>query len=247
MQMLRAQLLVQSLRHPGIARIVERGMLPDRRPWIATEVPSGLGLYDLVSRRAMSPAELAALVRNVADVLAYAHSLDVVHRALTFRAIVLATGPRSFPVAIADWGRPPENLGVFAAPELWTDTLYGGRVDVYSLGVIAFRIATGRFPDEGGVSDVPGAPDALAVLIARMLATDPNERPSAAEVRTRAGELVGELGRAPSREDEDTQPGVDIVHASGPRFPRPRWTPSPDIVITSERAPTVAGEIRPKR
>lgn len=242
MQMLRAQLLVHSLQHPGIARIVERGMLPDRRPWIATEVPSGLGLYDLISRRAMSPAELAALVRNVADVLAYAHSLDVIHRALTFRAIVLATGPRAFPVAIADWGRPLDDLGVFAAPELSTDALYDGRVDVYSLGVIAFRIATGLFPGDGGVYDVPGAPDALAVLIARMLAIDPNERPTAAEVRARAGELLDEL----IRDDEDTQPRVDVVRASGPRFPRPKWTPSPDVVITSERAPTVAGEITKK-
>ncbi len=244
MQMLRAQLLVHSLQHPGIARIIERGMLPDRRPWIATEVPNGLGLYDLVARRAMSPAELAALIRNIADVLAYAHSLDVVHRALTFRAIVLATGPRAFPVAIADWGRPLDDLGVFAAPELSTDSLYDGRVDVYSLGVIAFRVATGDFPGEGSVHDVPGAPTELAVLIARMLAIDPEERPSAAEVRVRAGELLGDL----RDEEEPTDPDRgDFVRASGPRFPRPKWTPAPDLVITSERAPTVSGEITKKQ
>lgn len=243
MQMLRAQLLVHSLQHPGIARIVERGMLPDRRPWIATEVPNGLGLYDLVARRVMAPAELSALIRNVADVLTYAHSLDVVHRALTFRAIVLATGPRAFPVAIADWGRPLDDIGVFTAPELSTNSLYDGRVDVYSLGVIAFRVATGDFPGEAGIYDVPGLPGELAILIARMLAIDPDERPSAAEVRVRAGELLGEL-----REDEEpTDPDRgDVVHASGPRFPRPKWTPAPDVLITSERAPVVSGEITKK-
>src|SRR5690606_38739795 len=81
---------------------------------------------------------------------------------------------------------PLDDLGVFAAPELSTDALYDGRVDVYSLGVIAFRVATGDFPGDGGVHDVPGMPTELAVLIARMLAIDPEARPSAAEARVRA-------------------------------------------------------------
>jgi serine/threonine protein kinase len=246
MQMLRAQLLVEQLQHPGIARIVERGMLADRRPWIATEVPSGLGLYDLVARRAMPTTEMVALIRDVADVLAYAHSLDVIHRALTFRSIVLATGARAFPIAVVDWGRPLENLGVFSAPELTTAAPYDGGVDVYSLGVIAFRVATGGFPGESGVYDVPDAPPGLATLIARMLAVDPNERPTAAEVRVVANELLGELREAEEFEEDTDPDGQDVVHASGPRFSRPRWTPAPDLVITSERAPTVSGEIRKK-
>ena len=256
-QMVRAQRLVESLHHPGIARIVDRGMLADRRPWIATEVPSGIGLYDLIARRELPPLELTTLVRHIADVLAYAHELGVVHRALTLRSIVLATGPRPFPVVIADWGMRSGDIGVYAAPE---QSMGGGdgRADVYSLGVIAFRAATRQFPGDDGVFDVPGVPTGLATLIARMLAVDPNERPTAAEVRALAGELIMNEHAVEAAEaatpvpelipfSEESPPTADdIVYPGGPRFGKPKWTPNPDRAITSERAPTANGEIAKK-
>jgi serine/threonine protein kinase len=233
--MLRAQRLVESLEHPGIARIIDRGILADRRPWIATEVPSGIGLYELIARRELPAPELAALIRDIADVLAYAHSLGVVHRALTLRSIVLATGPRNYPLSIADWGMRSGSIGVYAAPELSMHHTIDGRVDVYSLGVIAFRAATRRFPGEGGGFDVPGVPPGLGVLITRMLAIDPNERLTAPQVRALANELIT---------NDDARD--DFVHAGGPRFAKPKWTPSPDVPITSERAPTASGLISKK-
>jgi serine/threonine protein kinase len=227
LQMLRAQQLVESLQHPGIARIVDRGMLVDRRPWMATEVPNGIGIYDVIARREMPARELTALIRDVADVLAYAHGLGVVHRALTLRSLVLATGPRAFPIAIADWGMRSGDIGVYAAPEL---SMYGsndGRVDVYSLGVIAFRAATRVFPGEDGVFVMTGVSTGLGSLILRMLAIDPNERPTALEVRALAAQLLVE---EPRQLD-------DIVYPSGPRFSRPRWTPAPHERIVEEPLP----------
>jgi serine/threonine protein kinase len=256
--MLRAQQLVDSLEHPGVARIVVRGILPDRRPWLATDVPSGIGLYDLIARRELPATELTALIRDIADVLAYAHALGVVHRALTLRSIVLATGPRHYPLSIADWGMRSGNIGVYAAPELSMHHTIDGRVDVYSLGVIAFRAATRMFPGEGGVFDVPGVPHGLGKLITRMLAIDPNERITAAEVRALANELLAnenalEAAAAATpvpeliRFAEDTPPTADdIVYPGGPRFGKPKWTPSPDTPITSERAPTASGLITKK-
>lgn len=240
-RVLRVQRLLESMRHPGIARIVERGMLPDRRPWSATEVPNGIGLYELIGRRVMPALETAALIRDIADVLAYSHALGVVHRALTVRSILLATGPRTYPLAITDWGLVTD-LGVFGAPELSTAQPYDGRVDVYALGVIAFRAATRRFPGEGGLFEVAEAPLALATLITRMLAIDPNERPTSAHVRLVAADLLAEIGDTA----RFVRPADDIVKA-GPRIARPRWTPAPALPITSERAPTASGEIDKKR
>jgi eukaryotic-like serine/threonine-protein kinase len=243
---MRAQRVLDSMRHPGIVRITEYGMLGDRRTWLATEVPSGIALYELIGRRVMPPLETAALIRDVADVLAYAHALGVVHRALTLRSITMATGRRTFPLAIADWGLHVAELGAFGAPELSTTLPYDGRVDVYALGVIAFRAATGRFPGEGGVFEVGDAPPGLAALITRMLAIDPNERPASVQVKHVAQELVSEI--------MDTRPFAratghsaaqidDVVHAATPRFAKPRWTPAPATPITSERAPTASGVI----
>lgn len=258
-QMLRAQRLVESLQHPGIARIVELGMLADRTPWMAVEVPSGIALYELVGRRVMSPPDTAALIRDIADVLAYTHSLGVVHGALSLRSIILATGARSHPLVIADWGLIVDQLDVFFAPELAAGGAFDGRADVYSLGMIAFRAATGMFPGHRGVLDVPGVPTSLATLIARMLALDPEERPTAADVHAIANGLVvdEDIDTAPiPRVDAVSEPasagsdsaryGDDVVHPGGPRIGRPRWTPSPDLPITSDRAPTASGEIRKK-
>jgi serine/threonine protein kinase len=259
LQMLRAQRLVESMQHPGIARIVERGILPDHRPWIATDVPNGIGLSDVIARREMPPTELLAVIRDIADVLAYAHSLGVVHRALTLRSIVLVTGTRNFPIAIADWGMRAGDIGVYAAPELSMTAEPDGRADVYSLGVIAFRAATRKFPGDEGVFAVPGVPSGLATLIARMLAIDPNERPTAAETRALAGELLtneraveAAAAATPIPElirfaDETPPTADDVVFPGGPRFGKPKWTPNPDAAI-GERAQTAPGEIgKPRR
>ncbi len=222
---LRAARMIESLGHPGIAPIVDRGVMPDRRPWWASEVPNGMRLYDLIARRAMPSSEASGLVHDLAEVLRHAHDRGFVHRALTLRSIVLATGERAFPLCITDWGLPGDDLGVYAAPE---GAKGDGRVDVYALGVIAYRALTRRFPADRAFDELPGVSPALATLVARMLAVDPDERPTAAE--------VVELARADQ----------DIVHVPAPRFAAPKWTPAPPVSSHGADAATVIGEIAAK-
>jgi serine/threonine protein kinase len=200
------------------------------------------------------------LIRDIADVLAYTHSLGVVHRALTIRSIVLATGRHSFPIAIAEWGLRSGDIGIYAAPELSTTREPDGRADVYSLGVIAFRSATRRFPGDEGMFDMPAVSPGLATLITRMLAIDPRERPTAAEVRALARELLTnehaiEAAAAATpvpeliRFSEESPPTADdVVFPGGPRFGKPKWTPNPDVAI-GERATSPTDEVsgKPRR
>jgi serine/threonine protein kinase len=231
---LRAARMIDSLAHPGIAPIVDRGVLGDRRPWWASEVPNGMRLYDLIARRTMPSSEAGELVRDLAEVLAHAHARGFVHGALTLRSIVLATGERHFPVCITDWGLPAEDHGVFAAPEGEASVA----ADIYALGVIIYRAVTRRFPVDRVIDELPGVTPSLALLVARMLATDPAERPTAEEIRGLAKELLAEPSAAP-RETTDT------VQAATPRFSKPKWTPAPPITVTSHGADsaTAAGEI----
>ncbi|HUJ62969.1 MAG TPA: hypothetical protein VLX92_30910 [Kofleriaceae bacterium] len=233
---LRASRLVEALDHPGIARVLDHGVLPDRRPWLACEVPSGMLLKDVIVRRAMPVVEVIALVRDVADVLAYAHARGAHHQALSLHAIVLATGARAFPLVVADWGMGEDDGGAFAAPE---GARGDGRADIYALGTIAYRAVAGHFPQDGA-RDLRNAPAALASLIARMLDPDPEARPSAADVRGAALALIATIVDSPEPEDGD-----DVARAT-PRFAMPKWTPSPDVPITSEVSSTVAGEIAVK-
>lgn len=189
--MLRAASVLESLHHAGIQRVIDLGVLADRRPWIASELVEGIALSDLIQRRKLSPVEVASIVRDVSEVLAHAHEHGVLHRHLTPVSITLRTGERTFPVSIGDWGDVRFSHGVeptvYEAPEREPS----GKRDVYALGVIAFRALTGMFPI-GATHDVPGATGPLAELIIRMLGTDAAHRPTATQVWAMAAKLAGE-------------------------------------------------------
>ena len=219
-EMLRAASVIDGLAHPGVARVLGRGALTeragsagprsaaegrrgesiDRRPWLATEAPDGLPLGELMQRRRVSAGEVAVIVRDVAEVLAFAHARGAVHRQLTPASITLTTGARGFPVCVGDWGdvrverdfERRDEPSVFEAPEPEAT----GKVDVYALGVIAHRALTGIFP-LGATLDIPGAPRELAELVIRMLALDPARRPTADEVAVAAARCANARPAAP--------------------------------------------------
>src|SRR5262249_12049440 len=69
LRMMRAAKAVESLSHPGVARIVDHGIVKSpsgKRAWQATEVPPGVALYEVIARRTMTAAEVTALVRDAA-------------------------------------------------------------------------------------------------------------------------------------------------------------------------------------
>ena len=92
-------------------------------------------------------------------------------------------------------------------PECFTGKAYSGRAaDVYAVGVILFRMATGRMPYTGKtqrqvqkalkrVAKVPRAVNpALANLINRMLEKDPSKRITLAQARVHTYEVQAGCG-----------------------------------------------------
>ncbi len=233
--MLRAATMVDGLDHPGVARVLAHGVLADRRPWIAAEAPDGFTLGEVMGRRRLSSGELATMLRDVATVLAHAHARGVIHKRLTPTAITLTTGTRGFPVCVGEWGDIPawgERIDrdgasateptVFEAP----DRAITAKLDVFALGVIAYRAVTGTFP-LGATFDVPGASHSLAALIIKMLSLDAAARPTAADV----AELAARAPRPNPRRDPAADPLAGAAAAAGGRRAircrsssrRPRW------------------------
>jgi eukaryotic-like serine/threonine-protein kinase len=90
----------------------------------------------------------------------------------------------------------------YTAPEqLENATTVTPRADVYSLGVIAHRLLTGRLPAGGEVEGEFPAP--LADLIRRALSPDPAERPA------HAGEMLQQLDKVQAQ--QAAKPVVQIL------------------------------------
>jgi serine/threonine protein kinase len=210
-QTLREASILELIAHPGVPIIYEAGLLPDRRPWFAFEANNGSTLDTLLASGALPVIDVAALLRDIADILEHAHQHGVIHRGLRPNRVVV-TATRRYPLYIPDWSEAivhdatttvrqvvSEAARSYVAPELLrlgangSYTGIDGRADVFALGVIAHRALTGGLPVAHGLGAqpyassherCPDAPKELTALIDSMLGFEPLDRPSAFEVRS---------------------------------------------------------------
>jgi len=209
-QIIREACILEALSHPGIPRVFECGVLPDRRPWTAFEWLDGPTLGATLAAGPLEMADLVVMIRDLAEVLAHAHERGVVHRRLTADAIIHTPG-RKMSVSLRQWG---DACTIDTQARVSVDA----RDDVHALGVIAHGALTGRLPDRASptAARCPTAPHELTSLIDRMLAIEPTARPTSAEVRDRVVRLAETLQLVP---------------------PTSRWTPplgvAPEVVPAS--------------
>jgi len=153
--LLREMSVWQGLDHPSIVRVTAANILPV--PYVEMEyLPGSLE----GQKTPLDPANAARLMASVARGLSFAHSRGVIHRDLKPANILLTAGgePR-----IADWGLSRDE-GVmdgntlvgfslaYAAPEQLDPERFGRttmQTDIYQLGVIFYRLLTGRLPFPG--------------------------------------------------------------------------------------------------
>jgi eukaryotic-like serine/threonine-protein kinase len=283
LQTLREACILEAIAHPGVPIVYESGLLRDRRPWFAFEVIAGPTLEELLAPGALPIVEVAGLLRDLSDILEHAHRRGVIHRGLRPDRVVI-TSERRYPLCIPDWSDAiahdatthlPQASSAgsshYVAPEFAEDGEVidgrGGsiddRVDMFSLGVIAYRALTGALPFAGGPGTpyLPAqarrsdAPHELAALIDTLLAFDRFDRPSASDVRTAVDWLFNTLPelqhraapdvvhRTPAREPAQGSgpasapgraPDEPVVTSAPPRLRRPRWTPNVRYLETTQ-------------
>jgi serine/threonine protein kinase len=225
-RMVQEAAILEDVRHPGVVRVYECNLLPDRRPWIAMELVEGETLANRLHYAGiLPPAEVATLLSDVADVLAAVHRTNVVHRDLKPDNLLCCPTDREYPLRVIDWGVARLGLigrltmdgmtpgtPIYMSPEQATGRDIGAPCDIYSLGVIAYEALSGYPPFDGrtlaevvcmhltrepaALRDRCNAPLALCDLVERMLEKDPADRPCALEVRQLARALASELAPA---------------------------------------------------
>jgi len=212
-RMVQEAAILERLQHPGVVRVYECNLLPDRRPWIAMELVEGETLANRLSYSTTLPAlDVAKLIADVADVLATVHKSGVVHRDLKPDNLMCTPTDTDYPVRVLDWGVARLGLmgrltldgltpgtPIYMSPEQAAGYNIGAACDIYSLGVIAYEALAGDPPFEGRtlaevvcmhLSREPtplrlrcNAPLELCDLVARMLEKEPSLRPTTLEVR----------------------------------------------------------------
>ncbi|MEV4480541.1 serine/threonine-protein kinase [Micromonospora coxensis] len=197
--------------HPHVTAVHDYGetLAPDGEitSFVVMELLSGEELENRLSEGPLPWPEAVEVGAQVAEALAAAHRLGIVHRDITPANVMMTrTGAKVLDFGIATQvGAPDEDedggtfgTPAYVAPERLDGAPAQPATDVYSLGVLLYETLTGRVPfpadtwedlgealqsDEAPSLDgVPGLPPAVARTCLRCLARDPRDRPTAHQV-----------------------------------------------------------------
>ena len=149
-----------SLSHPGIVTIYDVGIWQDR-PYIAMELLEGDNLDDYLEKHGVfSIGNALELAQQLTDALDYAHSKGVIHRDIKPENILVLEGGKRF--KITDFGiarvehqfmeaGAEEREKVMGTPAYMSPEQISGnetsfKTDLYSLGVILYKVTKGELP-----------------------------------------------------------------------------------------------------
>lgn len=213
------------LAHPNIVSIYDSGLTSEGLPFLVMQYVNGRGL-DVVQRDsgdAMEPLRALNILKQLASALDYAHSQDVVHRDIKPSNILVSENDCvhivDFSTAIvSDATLTPMGQVVgtpqYMAPEVIRGERASASADLYSLGIIAFTLFTGKRPfRDGGIAATfnavlnqsPFSFSELGVnlgaklerVLRRALAKDPSDRfQSAKEFVTQCEDALSKSGVA---------------------------------------------------
>ena len=207
--------ILAGMHHPHIARLLDGGVTASGRPYFVMELIEGERIDEYAESRKLSPPDRARLFQQVCSAVHYAHQRLVVHRDIKPSNILVTSNgtAKLLDFGIATILSPEPGLGTLSAAQMLTpdyaspEQIRGEPVttssDVYSLGVLLYRLLTGQNPyalpktspqelaraicdrDPGPPSTVAGFDKALLGdldnIVLKALEKDPQRRYASAE------------------------------------------------------------------
>ncbi|WP_320067501.1 serine/threonine-protein kinase [Micromonospora sp. RTGN7] len=197
--------------HPHVTSVHDYGetLAPDGSitSFVVMELLSGEELEYRLTEGPLPWPDAVEIGAQVAEALAAAHRLGIVHRDITPANVMMTpVGAKVLDFGIATHiGAPDEDedggtfgTPAYVAPERLDGAPAQPATDIYSLGVLLYEMLTGRVPypadtwEQLGVAlgtgvappplEVPGLPTEVARTCLRCLSREPRDRPTAHQV-----------------------------------------------------------------
>jgi eukaryotic-like serine/threonine-protein kinase len=181
--------ILASLDHPNIARLVDGGSTEDGPPYFVMDYIEGKPVDEYCDEHRLNITSRLNLFQSVCGAVRYAHQNLVVHRDIKAGNVLVTKDgvPKLLDFGIAKLLSPGSVSGdqtltmmrpltpEYASPEQVTGGPITTAADVYSLGVLLYRLLTGHSPYRSGISS--------AAEIQRAIREEEPERPSAVIMR----------------------------------------------------------------
>lgn len=201
---------LSSLSHPNLVRVHQFGSERDLY-FFTMELVEGPDF--MVALTGQPLEERLRLIAQLCRALEYIHQNDIIH--LDLKPSNVLVSPEAG-VKLTDFGLAHSSRSqgllkaagtpAYMSPEVISGQIPDGRSDLYSLGVLLYQVFTGRLPFEAPTTEEmikhhirstpqppkvfdPSLPDEMQLLILRLMAKDPNERPAS------ANEVIQEINR----------------------------------------------------
>ena len=209
--------LLGTIHHPCLPSVFATGEV-DGRPYLVRSFLEGRTLAETLARGRMAESRSLALAIDLAGALAAVHQRGLVHRDIKPSNVILGPDGRArlidfglAAVPLSEAPVAPAGTYLYAAPEQ-TGLLkrpVDARADLYALGVVLYEALTGTPPFQAAspaevvrqhaavpAPDVrtqrPDVSPAMALVVGRLLAKDPDDRYQS------AASLLAELAELPS-------------------------------------------------
>lgn len=193
----RERQILAGLDHPNIAQLLDGGIAPDGRPYFVVEYVDGLPIDKYCDGRQFTIAQRIVLFLDVCSAVQYAHRNLVIHRDIKPGNILVSSDgvPKLLDFGIAKLLQNDQEESTltgdarfftpqYASPEQLRGDPISTLTDVYSLGLVLYKLLAGRLPFDAA----PRSP----LEVERLLTSEPR-RPSAVANEPAARDR-GEIG-----------------------------------------------------
>lgn len=217
--------ILARLNHPGVAQLLDGGITTEGTPYLVMELVEGSPLDVYCNQRDLGLRARLALFRQVCEVVAYAHRNLVVHRDLKPSNVFVSDRdgrPKLLDFGVARLLESEADNAVtaamgahpltpaYCAPEVLLGEPASTAADVYSLGVILFKLLTGRLP----LTTDKDSPAAWTELATNGVPPQPSSViAEGRRARQLRGDLDSIIAMALRREPERRYPNADALFA----------------------------------